>query len=182
MGSTPASPITSDSPVTSEDLLILDRTVAKRSPGNLNYHDREDVAGDILVDAVAAAERTGIAIVKLAFTNAKRTRYYSRAGDQARERTIELLADPDGREEGPPGDAEANVFEDPASFADVVEIRDLIRRLPAEERQAFERCAVKDDTVQEASEDTGVPSSTMHDRMIRAQGKLQTAWLAAQTA
>jgi hypothetical protein len=63
--------------VTSADLKVLRAAVHRSCSWDMSYDDREEVVSDILLAAVRASTATGILVIKLAFTQLKRGRFFT---------------------------------------------------------------------------------------------------------
>lgn len=169
--------------VTQTDLVRFSRTVALRCASHMNAQDREDVASDMLVDAVAAAYQRGAPVMALAIRASRRPRYYTRASHRAAE-SMEALVASAGEGELTPEDGPAGL-EAVAGLTDVQgeqAVLDLVQRLPADERVVVRLCGLRGYTVREASAHLGVAQSTVHDRLLRARDRLRHASAKADAA
>lgn len=156
------------------------RTAVHRKcrPFNLSYDDREEVVSDILLAAVRASKSTGIPVVKLAFSQLKRGRFFTRPAQRAARYRAEL-AEPDIRDDGSesPSPMETATA---VSHEEHLELQDLIDRLPLVEKRVFVLCTGWKYTLTEAAAALGIPVSTAHLRLARARGRLVGGWLMAQ--
>lgn len=157
--------------LTVHDLAVLRAAVKARSSRLLSVHDIDDVVGEILVESVAASKRSGIPVVKLAFTNAKRRKFYTRAVNRVTAANEMLSLDVErARESGDSSHYERQI--DPTDLAAEVELRDLLWRLPRDQWAAFFLCRVMSFTIAEASVLTGMSATTLHRNLWRAQRSL----------
>jgi DNA-directed RNA polymerase specialized sigma24 family protein len=180
------SPAMPTSVFTERDLHSIQSSVGRRSPGILNFHDREDLVGDILVDAVAASNRAGLPLAPLAGLGATRPRYYERAGRQAAARQAQLIIDTGQPDDGRDADEredrrqrQVHAIDRSTSIENMHQLQDLIDQLPADQRAAFIACDVDHYTLEEVSAATGDPTSTIHDRLMKARAAFRTSCLAA---
>lgn len=162
------------------DLTIADvkklRSIVKRKSNRLlTREDREDIVSKILEDAVRGSRKTGTPLVKLAFTYSQYVSYYTRPLDNVMD---------DIRNQQPlvydeRGDLteDSDVPDNRIDFTGPI-VTDLLNRLPAAELSAF-RPVLDGASVSEAATETGISTSTTHDRIIRARASLRQLWLAA---
>lgn len=162
------------------DLTIADikklRSIVKRKSNRLlTREDREDIVSKILEDAVRGSHKTGTPLVKLAFAYSQYVSYYTRPLDNVMDavRNQQPLIYDDH------GDL-AEDFDVPDNRIDFTGpiVTDLLGRLSATERSVF-RPLLGGASVSEVAADTGISTSTAHDRIIRARASLRELWLAA---
>ncbi|WP_336643722.1 RNA polymerase sigma factor [Microbacterium sp. MMO-113] len=162
------------------DLTIADieklRSIVKRKSNRLlTREDREDIVSKILEDAVRGSRKTGTPLVKLAFTYSQYVSYYIRPLDNVMEHVRNqqpLVYD----EQGDLSD-ESDAPDSRVDFTGPI-VTDLLSRLPAAELSAF-RSVLDGASVSEAAAETGISTSTTHDRIKRARASLRQLWLAA---
>lgn len=174
------------------DLARLDQSVASRCASHLNRYDREDVTGDLLLEAVAAAVRLGspmrdgrleaAPVLALAVRASRRPRYYARASRRAALRLEEQTPRSHDAEGDEPDYRGLDSVPAPGDLQEGHAVLDLVGRLPAAEKQALWLCAVQGCTVREASRALGIPESTFHDRLLRARGSVRHAIAEAEAA
>ncbi|QRY41413.1 hypothetical protein JVX92_03835 [Microbacterium hominis] len=161
--------------LTIADIKKLRSIVKRKSNCLLTRQDREDIVSKILEDAVRGSRKTGTPLVKLAFTYSKYVSYYTRPLDNVMD---------DIRNQQPlvydeRGDLteESDVPDNRIDFTGPI-VTDLLNRLPAAELSAF-RPVLDGASVSETATETGISTSTTHDRIIRARASLRQLWLAA---
>jgi DNA-directed RNA polymerase specialized sigma24 family protein len=162
------------------DLTIADvkklRSIVKRKSNRLlTREDREDIVSKILEDAVRGSRKTGTPLVKLAFTYSQYVSYYTRPLDNVMDdirNQLPLVYDERGDLT-----EESDVPDNRIDFTGPI-VTDLLNRLPAAEFSAF-RPVLDGASVSEAATETGISTSTTHDRIIRARASLRQLWLAA---
>ena len=154
--------------VSTTDIERLRAVVRSKAGKIFNSCDVDDVTSQILIDSLAVSQRTGIPVMRLAHTNAGRSRYYSRPGEKL---TRTLATCFDERE-----DLQARGESD---FTEVVAIRDLIDRLPEDLRRALVTVRIIDSTLAEASSILKLPISTLHRKVCLAADIIRTAMAVA---
>lgn len=154
--------------IISVDIERLRAVVRSRAGRIFGSSDVDDITSQILIDSFTASQRTGIPVMKLAHTNARRSRYYARPGEELT-RTLATCFD---------GPEDSQVPEE-SDFTEVVAIRDLIDRLPADLRDALIAVRITDGTLTEASSRLKLPISTLHRKVSLAADTLRAALAAA---
>lgn len=165
-------------PIASTDLAKLQRVVKKRSNHLLHREDIEDIAATILLDAVVASRKSGTPVIKLAFTYATYTRYYSRPSDALSADLANRVALPETQDDDE-GQNPIPEIAVPSDFTEVVAIGDLVSRLPADERETLIFHAMEGGTLDEFVLATNAPRSTAHRRLAHSRQQFMELWLAA---
>lgn len=164
--------------ITIADLEEFRAAVHRKCPFDMSYDDREEVVSDILFAAVRASKTTGIPVVKLAFSQLKRGRFFTRPARRMARHRAEL-AEPDIRDDGAQAPSPLETA-GAVSHEEQLELQDLIDRLPLGEKKVLVLCTRWKYTLTEAAAALGIPVSTAHLRLARAHDQLAGGWLMAQ--
>lgn len=156
--------------LTQAHIEALGKFVRGRCADSLGRQDAEDIAQSILLEAWAAAEGDCQAVIPLAYTMAKRARYYTRAREKSLSPHLSLAE---------PG-AEGDPLLDVRDTHDAVLESDLLavaRTLGTDERLVLSYAA-QGYTLAEASAALGVHVPTLHRRVVKARLHLAEEWAA----
>lgn len=174
-----------NSEIDKNDLIIFYRAVAKRCPARMQPCDVEDLAQDMLADAVEVSAKTGIPILALAFKNATRTRYYVRAAGR-----ISALRDYEDLPNLPEVET-VNVrsrITDVESIVDTsdpverLEIVDMIAKLEDHLADVARLRYLDDMTVEATASALRISMGTVHNRTKAAEVALRETYRAALSA
>ncbi len=155
------------------DLVRFKAVVASKCPSSLSERDKEDVAADMLADAVRTSRATGIPVGVAAIQNLTRPRYYERPAAKAKVAPGPLPG-------GEAGDETTPDIEDPRDLVADLEVRDLVERLPLQQRRAYLLVVEYAMTHAEAAVAMSVTPSTVREHLGKACAALRQAWEAAQ--
>ncbi|MGX1586094.1 RNA polymerase sigma factor [Microbacterium sp. NPDC055502] len=161
--------------LTIADIKKLCAIVKRKSNRLLTREDREDIVSKILEDAVRGSRKTGTPLVKLAFTYSQYASYYTRP--------LNGVMDDIRNQQPLVYDEHGYLLEEidaPDSRIDFTGpiVTDLLNKIPVAERSAFSP-VLDGASVSEVAAETGISTSTTHDRIVRARASLRQLWLAA---
>ncbi len=177
---------------TSVDLKAVHASVARLSAAELNEHDREDIASQVISAAWSAASAHESAFRPFAASASRRPRYYSDARSRIRvARTTHqpcdsgfvataLITNPFAAS----GPAKRPGCSRPMAQVGVsdIEVWDLVNRLPQNHARAFWLIHWLDYTLTEASEMLGVSFKTIDRWQAKARQALADTYAAAEAA
>ena len=149
-----------------EHIAQLTALVKKRAGQAASTYGVDDIVGDILLESVATAKATGLPIMPIAFTNAKRERFYAR-GATMMVREVPTNFTPD--EEGITGHDLADERVSPGPTLDDVY---WLKALSLPERTVALLIIVYAFTLQEVAEMTGISKSSLGRHLVAAKTTL----------
>jgi DNA-directed RNA polymerase specialized sigma24 family protein len=177
---------------TSVDLKAVHASVSRRSAAELNAHDRDDIAAQVISAAWSAASERKDAFWPLAVSASHRPRYYSDA--RSRVRTTRTTLQPDdaglvaraltanplmtGSLVNRPGCSRPVEQSAPSD----IEVWDLVNRLPQNHARAFWLVHWLGYTLMEASGVLGVSFKTIDRWQAKARQALADAYTAVEAA
>ncbi|WP_194411298.1 sigma factor-like helix-turn-helix DNA-binding protein [Microbacterium cremeum] len=171
--------MTMTEPFSQRDLRVVHATVRRTATSRyLTRDDVDEITGDVLLAASRTAPRDGITIFAAAIANTRRPRYIADKVKGAEPYATSFRFGVESRAEGMTTEDSDNytlyqsgIYERPSIGE--LEIRDLIRRLPFAQAQAFTLCGEYDLTYPEAALMLGVSESTVRRNLALARASLQ---------
>lgn len=166
-------------PFTERDLRVVRATVRRSATSRyLTDDDLDEITGDVLLAASRTAPRDGIPIFAAAIANTRRSRYVGDKVKGAKPYATSFRFGLESRAEGMTTEDSDNytLYRSDIyvrSFISEIEIRDLIRRLPRAQAQAFTLCGEYELTYPEAAAILGVSESTVRRNLSLARASLQ---------
>jgi hypothetical protein len=155
------------SDITPEHIAQLTALVKKRAGQAASAYGVDDIVGDILLASVATAKATGLPIMPIAFTNAKRERFYERGATMMmREAPTDFTPDDEGI-------TRHDLADDRVSPAPTLEDLDWLKALSLPERTVALLVIVYAFTLQEAAEMTGISKSSLGRHLVAAKATLK---------
>lgn len=175
--------MTMTEPFTQRDLTALHARVRRSATSRyLTPSDVEDITAEVLLAAARTAPRDGVSVFAAAVANTKRARYVGRKVKDATPYATSYRFGVAARFDDLNSDEyDATFLYKSGHFAPessaAQEIRDLVRRLPLGQAQAFTLCGEFHYTLEEAAAMLGVSRSTVDRNLKRARASLQQSML-----
>lgn len=175
--------MTMTDPFTPRELRIVHAIVRRNTTSRfLTPDDADEIAGDVLLAASRTAPRDGITVFAAAIANTRRPRYIADKVKGAEPYATSVRFGVESRAEGMTTEDsdnytlyESRIYERPS--VGELEIRDLIRRLPLAQAQAFTLCGEYGYSYPDAATILGVSESTVRRNLALARTSLQQSLL-----